>query len=435
MKRSAPWAKLSEATKSLCGPGNNFRRARTLLPYTLCASLRSAFAASRRPAAPNGSGAPPNGTPHPGGRILDRPNPSSVFAVSDVPARRPTRTQRADLGRALGTDRLREDEPLAPYTTFRIGGPADLLYEAHSADELAAAVTAARRLELPVFVLGLGANILVGDRGVRGLVVRNRAARIAIDRAGRTLWAESGAVVYPDLIERAVAAGLSGLEHYVGIPSTVGGALWQNLHFLSPPPERARTMFIEEVVDAAEVLTAEGERRVVDRAYFRFGYDYSILHDNGDLVLWARFRLEDGDVARMRAIMEANLAWRAERHPPLATEPSAGSIFKKIEGIGAGRLIDACGLKGARIGGAVVSPRHANIIVNAGGATAADVRHLIAHVQRTVEREHGYRLAPEIGFVGDFGPLPGVPPRGWEDEDGFAGGVPPGGHPVAHTAA
>ncbi len=342
----------------------------------------------------------------------------------------------ARLRAALGDDRVRTGEALAPYTTFKIGGPADLFYEAHTADELAEALTLARDLDLPFFLLGLGANILIGDRGFRGFVIRNRANHVRIDDATGQVWAESGTVVYPDLIEQTVAAGWSGLEHYVGIPSSVGGALWQNLHFLSPPPERARTMFIEEVVHSADLLTEEGERATVGHDYFDFGYDYSVLHDRADLVLAATFQLEPGDPARMREIMAANLAWRQERHPPLDTEPSAGSIFKKIEGVGAGRLIDWAGLKGYRVGGAVVTERHANILINTGGATAADVRTLIGHVQRTVERDQGYRLSTEIGMVGDFGDLPGdLPPRGWENQDGFAGGLPPGGHTETHRDA
>ncbi|QXD14152.1 UDP-N-acetylmuramate dehydrogenase [Rhodocaloribacter litoris] len=308
------------------------------------------------------------------------------------------------LADALGPERLRCGVPLAPYTTFRIGGPADLFFEARTPEELARAITVARQLGLPYFLLGLGANILVGDGGFRGLVIRNAARAFRIHPATHRLWAASGAIVYPDVIEAAVAAGLSGLEHYVGIPSTVGGALWQNLHFLSP--DRSRTMFIEEVFLEAELLTAEGERRTAGRDYFRFGYDYSVLHERDDIVLSATFQLAPADPARMRAVMAANLAWRRERHPPLETEPSAGSIFKKIEGIGAGRLIDQCGLKGTRIGGAEITHRHANIIVNRGGATAADVRALIALAQEVVERETGYRLEPEIAFVGDFGPPP-----------------------------
>ncbi|PSQ97348.1 MAG: UDP-N-acetylenolpyruvoylglucosamine reductase [Bacteroidetes bacterium SW_9_63_38] len=299
---------------------------------------------------------------------------------------------------------LETDVPLAPHTTFRIGGAADWYVAVQTADELATALRVARRHDIPFFLLGTGANVIVGDRGVRGLVIHNRARHTDIDPDTNRLWAESGAIVYPDLIETAVSAGLSGLEHYVGIPSTVGGALWQNLHFLSPPPERERTMFIEEVVHSADVLTEEDERKTVEVDYFEFGYDDSILHHRDDVVLAATFQLDDGDVDRMREIMDANLQWRAERHPPLDTEPSVGSIFKKIEGVGAGRLIDNCGLKGTRIGGAMITHRHANIFVNAGDATAADVCALIDLAQETVEEETGYRLETEIDFVGEFAP-------------------------------
>ncbi|MES1211757.1 MAG: UDP-N-acetylmuramate dehydrogenase, partial [Acidobacteriota bacterium] len=269
-------------------------------------------------------------------------------------------------------------------------------------DELARAVLAARETGIPFFLLGMGANILVGDRGFRGLVIRNRAHEVQVDQDRGTITAASGTVVWPDLIEVAIAQGLSGLEHYAGIPSTVGGALWQNLHFLAPAPARERTMFIAEVTESAAILTEEGERRAVDVGYFQFGYDDSILHHRRDIVLSATFRLAPAAPETMRRIVEENLAWRRQRHPPLDTEPSAGSIFKKIEGIGAGRLIDECGLKGHRIGGAMVTERHANILINREGATAADVRALIAHIQEVVAARTGYRLEPEIAFVGEF---------------------------------
>lgn len=319
-----------------------------------------------------------------------------------APLRHDLREPAEAVGRALGEDRLRRDVPLGPFTTFKIGGPADLLYEARTADELARAVLAARESGLPFFLLGLGANILIGDRGFRGLVILNLARAIEVLPEEGRIRAESGTVVWPDLIETAIAHGLSGLEHYVGIPSTVGGALWQNLHFLAPAPARERTMFIAEVTESADLLTEEGERRTVDVDYFEFGYDTSILHHRKDIVLAATFRLTPDDPDTMHRIVRENLAWRHERHPPLDTEPSAGSIFKKIEGIGAGRLIDECGLKGHRIGGAMVTRRHANIFINAGGATAADVRALIAHVQEVVRERTGYSLEPEISFIGEF---------------------------------
>lgn len=301
---------------------------------------------------------------------------------------------------ALDASRLHANAPLAPYTTFKIGGPADWLYEATSADDLAAAITAARAANMPWFVLGLGANIIVGDRGVRGLVIRNRAAAHTRSDNG-VLWSESGAVIQ-DLVLDTVRAGWSGLEHYIGIPSTVGGALWQNLHFLSPAPERERTMFISEVFADCDILTEEGERRTVNADYIQFGYDDTVFHHRRDVVLSARFQLERADPARLHQILQENLSWRGSRHPWLQVHPSAGSIFKKIEGVGAGRLIDQCGLKGFRVGDAQISHIHANILVNLGHATAADVRALIAHAQQAVREKFGYELEPEVGFIGEF---------------------------------
>lgn len=310
-------------------------------------------------------------------------------------------TQEVALRERLGDSRIERDVVLAPMTTFRIGGPADLFYRARTTDELASAVLAARDLELPYFVLGTGANILVGDKGFRGLVIRNEADEIDfVDECRVT--AASGVKIFHDLIDTTVARGLGGLHHFVGIPSTVGGAIWQNLHFLSPAPARERTVFIEEVVESAELLTAEGEFRTVDREYLRFDYDYSILHDRDDIVLAVTFRLEPTPVEELRNVIAENLAWRDERHPDLWLYPCAGSIFKKIDGVGAGRLIDECGLKGHRIGNAAIFHKHANIIVNLGGATAADVRALIELAQQTVHRELGYELQPEIGMIGEF---------------------------------
>jgi len=303
----------------------------------------------------------------------------------------------------LDASRLRRHEVLAPYTTFKIGGPADLFYEPSSADALADAVLAARNAELPYFVLGLGANVLIGDRGFRGLVIRNTARAHEFREAGDSclLWTESGAIV-KDLIQESVARGWSGLEHYVGIPSTVGGAVWQNLHFLSPAPARERTMFIAEVFESCEILSEESERKTVGADYVKFGYDDTVFHHRRDIVLSTTFRLSRGDQATLQRILQENLSWRGGKHPWLDWHPSAGSIFKKIEGVGAGRLVDECGLKGFRIGGAQISHIHANIMVNLGGATAKDVRELISVAQGAVERKCGVHLEPEIGFIGEF---------------------------------
>ncbi|MDE3052308.1 MAG: UDP-N-acetylmuramate dehydrogenase [Gemmatimonadota bacterium] len=300
----------------------------------------------------------------------------------------------------LGPGRVRPDVSLAPFTTFKIGGPADLFYEATTADGLAAAVTSARQLGVPFFLLGLGANILVGDRGFRGLVVRNLAGRWSLGDDG-LLWSESGATI-ASLIRESTQRGWSGLEHFVGIPSTVGGAIWQNLHFLSPAPARERTVFIAEVFQSAELLRGDGSRHTVSLDDMRFGYDTSRLHDGREIALSATFRLSRADPNEMQRIMQENLAWRGARHPWLDWYPSAGSIFQKIEGQGAGRLIDQAGLKGYRHGQAQISHLHANIIVNLGGATSRDVRELIEIAQKAVREKFGVALEPEIGLIGDF---------------------------------
>jgi UDP-N-acetylmuramate dehydrogenase len=315
--------------------------------------------------------------------------------------RRTADEQAAEMAAVVGAERIRRNVPLAPYTTFRIGGPADLMIHARTPDELADTLLAARRLGIPHFLLGLGANILVGDRGYRGLVIRSEVAGIDFIDDVR-VRAGAGVATFPDLIVATVERGLGGLHHYVGIPSTVGGAIWQNLHFLSPPPERERTCFIAEVLESSEILTEEGERATVGRDYFRFGYDYSILHDRADVVLSATFRLEPQPIEELRFVMRENLKWRDERHPDLWLYPCAGSIFQKIEGVGAGRLIDQCGLKGHVHRNAEIFHKHANIIVNLGGASAADVMTLIELAQETVQRELGYSLRPEIGFIGEF---------------------------------
>lgn len=285
---------------------------------------------------------------------------------------------------------------LAPYTTFGIGGPARFFVRTHSAEELATAVRWAEHSGTPWFLLGLGANILIGDGGFNGLVIKNEAG--SVEFTENRLRAESGAVI-GDLIELARDRELSGIEHFVGIPSTLGGALWQNLHFLAP--DRQSTLYIGEIVEHATVLS-DGAVIEVDHDWFDFAYDYSVLHDNDDVVLDATLRMTPSSRGAIEAVMVANQEWRDSHHPTDAVKMSAGSIFRKIEGVGAGRLIDHAGLKGTRVGGAEVAERHANYILNRGGATAKDVRDLIKLVQERVEADSGHHLTPEISLIGEF---------------------------------
>jgi UDP-N-acetylmuramate dehydrogenase len=292
---------------------------------------------------------------------------------------------------------LQRNVSLAPLTTYQIGGPADLFVAVHSVDELVAAVRAAREAAIPWFLLGTGANILVSDKGFRGLVISNRADAASID--GTRLIAESGATV-ADLIATTAAAEFSGLEHFAGIPSSVGGAIWQNLHFLAP--DRQRTLFIEDVVRTARILDVNNDIHEVDRDWFAFGYDDSRLHHEEIVVLDVTFELERKPREEILQQARANLSWRAERQPPIEEFPSCGSVFQKIEGVGAGRLIDQAGLKGRRIGGVQISPKHANFLVNVDHGTARDVLELVDLAQKEVRRQTGYELRMEIGLVGEF---------------------------------
>jgi UDP-N-acetylmuramate dehydrogenase len=297
----------------------------------------------------------------------------------------------------LSLPNLRRNVPLGPLTTYRIGGPADWFVAVRSSEELVAAVRAVREAGMPWFLLGTGANILIGDRGFRGLVIHNQSRGATIE--GTRLTAESGATV-ADLIELTAAAELSGLEHFAGIPSSVGGAIWQNLHFLAP--DRQRTLFIEEVVHSARILDVHNRIREVDRDFFEFGYDDSRLHHEEIVVLDVTFALAPKPREEIVHQARENLRWRAERQPAVEVYPSCGSVFQKIEGVGAGRLIDQAGLKGHRIGGVQISPKHANFLVNVDHGTARDVLDLVALAQTEVRRQTGYELKMEIGLVGEF---------------------------------
>lgn len=292
---------------------------------------------------------------------------------------------------------LQKNIPLASYTTFGIGGNADFFVTAHTQEDILEALAWAREQMVPFFFLGSGANILIGDKGFRGLVIKNEAKKTVLENS--LLTAESGAVI-ADLIDYTLEKGLSGFEHFAGIPSTVGGALWQNLHFLTP--ERDKTFYIGDLVVRAKIVKATGEVIHVNNDYFQFTYDWSILHKNGDIVLEATFELLPENASVIAQRITANKKWREEKHPEGAVKCSAGSVFKKLEGYGAGRLIEQVGLKGHKIGGAKISEKHANFIINEDHATAQDVRDLIDLVQKTVKEKLGLEMQIEISFVGDF---------------------------------
>lgn len=296
----------------------------------------------------------------------------------------------------LTISNLKHDITLAPYTTYKIGGPADYFIEIKSSDELKNVAISALNEKINIFLLGLGANILISDQGFRGLVILNRAKNIVIDND--ELTAESGATI-EEIINLTKERGFSGFEHFAGIPSTIGGALKQNLHFLSP--DRKSTVYISEIVKEAMVLDGEQEKILSNRE-MNFSYDDSIFHHKNLIILSAKFKLSTKPKKEIENIIFNNISWRNKRHPSWKKYPSCGSVFKKIEGVGAGRLIEQIGLKGKKVGGAKVSEKHANFIINNKNAKAEDVRKLIKLIQEQVKLKTGYFLEPEISFIGEF---------------------------------
>lgn len=307
----------------------------------------------------------------------------------------------AEIQRRVGVKTSR-DEPLARFTTMRVGGPADLFVVAHNRMELRALIRLARARGVPHVVLGRGSNVVISDRGVRGLVIQDRAEGSRID--GERYTAEAGVPMARAATETQ-KAGLSGLEFGLAIPGSVGGAVWANAG--------AHDADVAAVLESADVLRGDGTEARLPAAELELAYRESRFKrppgpgEATDWVLAATFVLRPADATTIRDRLDEIRRWR-QAHQPLGL-PSAGSVFRNPPGDSAGRLIDAAGLKGVRIGGAVVSEKHANFIVNDRKGSAADVRRLGDHVRSTVEATHGIRLGYEIVFVGDWAgwPWPG----------------------------
>ena len=295
----------------------------------------------------------------------------------------------SEIQRRVGVKTSR-DEPLARFTTMRVGGPADLFATVHNLFELRALVRFARSRAIPHLVLGRGSDVVISDRGVRGLVIQDRAEGSRVD--GTTYTADAGVPMARAATETQ-KAGLTGLEFGLAIPGTVGGAVWANAG--------AHESDLASVLASARVLDGEGRESVVPAADLGLAYrDSRFKHAREELVLDATFDLEPADPDVIKGRLDDIRRWR-QAHQPLGL-PSAGSVFRNPDGDSAGRLIEAAGLKGSRIGGAVVSEKHANFIVNDQKGTAADVRHLGDKVRETVMAEHGVDLVYEIEFVGDW---------------------------------
>ena len=287
---------------------------------------------------------------------------------------------------------LIEGEPLSRHTTFRIGGPADAFFEPAGVDDLAAALAFLRAEAVKRFVIGQGSNLLFSDAGFRGCVVRIGKGLSAVSESGGLVEAGAGAMLNA-VVRRTAEKGLSGIESLAGIPGTVGGAVYMNVG--------AFGQWVSGALESVDYIDESGGRRRLEFSGINFlniRYRWSVFQEHPEQVITgARFKLEESDPEKLKKYIEG-ITEKRKKTQPHGT-PSAGSYFKNPPGEPAGLLIDKAGLKGLRVGGAEVSAAHANFIVNAGGATCADVLALAEEVRRRVADVFGVRLEPEVKII------------------------------------
>lgn len=284
------------------------------------------------------------------------------------------------------------DEPMSRHTTFRIGGKADLLVEPTEVNQAEAVVKLLRQMQVPYVVLGNGSNVLVGDKGFRGVVVKLGKEFGACDMRENRIYAQSG-IKLSRLANFALGNCLTGLEFAAGIPGTLGGALYMNAGAYGGE--------MKDIVQEVTYLDPQGRRRTATALECEFGYRTSLFSKNpGCVILGCVLELQEGNKEEIRGKMDDFAQRRVSKQP--LNFPSAGSTFKRPEGYFAGKLIQDAGLMGLRVGGASVSEKHAGFVVNDQGATAAEVRELIRQVQEKVKEKFGVELQPEVRFIGEF---------------------------------
>ena len=285
-------------------------------------------------------------------------------------------------------ERILFQEPMKLHTTFRIGGPADYLIYLENEDQLCRIQKYLRLVDVPYTVIGNGSNLLVDDGGYRGIVLVIGKYMSRIEVKDTCLEAEAGALM-SQVAKTAKENGLTGLEFAAGIPGTVGGGAVMNAGAYGGE--------MKDVLTTVQYLTAEGEVKEAAAAELDLRYRHSIFEENGGCILSAQFALQPGNAADIRAKMDELMAKRVEKQP--LDKPSAGSTFKRPAGAFAAALIDQCGLRGYRHGGAAVSDKHCGFVVNLGGATCADVLALCDEVRAIVKEKTGYDLEKEIRVV------------------------------------
>ena len=282
------------------------------------------------------------------------------------------------------------NEPMNKHTTFRIGGSADVLVTP-GVSETAEVLRLCKNHDIPVTIIGNGSNLLVGDQGIRGVVIEFGRPAEEIVIQGEQMHVTAGTMLSKAANE-AAANGLSGLEFAAGIPGTVGGAVVMNAGAYGGE--------MKDVIRTVTVLTKEGEKQTLTLEELDLGYRHSCIPENNYIVLSAELSLQKADTEQIRTVM-ADLRERRVTKQPLEY-PSAGSTFKRPEGYFAGKLIQDAGLRGYQVGGAQVSEKHCGFVINKGDATARDVRQLITDVQKKLYEEFHVQIEPEVKMIGEF---------------------------------
>lgn len=287
--------------------------------------------------------------------------------------------------------RIYIEEPMKKHTTFRVGGPADYFVTPKSVEEVKAIVALCKEEDIPYYILGNGSNLLVGDKGYRGVMIQIYREMSAIEITDEVVRVEAGALL-SRVGNMALEAELQGFEFAAGIPGTMGGAVVMNAGAYGGE--------IKDIIVNATVLTPEGEVIVIQREDLELGYRTSVIAKKGYIVLEANIRLQKGNKEEIRTRMEELKVQRVTKQP--LEYPSAGSTFKRPEGYFAGKLIQDAGLRGFQVGGAQVSEKHCGFVINKDNATAADVVELMNQVSEKVMKEFGVRLEPEVKRIGEF---------------------------------
>lgn len=295
------------------------------------------------------------------------------------------------LQKLIGEAKVLENEPMASHTTFRIGGPADYFVMPETIEELETLINLCKEENVPYFILGNGSNLLVGDKGFRGVVIQLYKNFDGIQIEGTKVTAKAGAMLIR-VAKEAGKAGLTGLEFASGIPGTIGGAMVMNAGAYGGE--------MKDVVTAVTVLTKRGEVQTLTGEEMNFRYRGSVVEDEGHIVLEAVMELKEGNLEEIQARIDELSVQRRTKQP--IEYPSAGSTFKRPEGYFAGKLIQDAGLRGYQVGGAQVSEKHCGFVINAGAATAADVMQLMQDVSDKVYDQFGVTLEPEVKRIGEF---------------------------------